>query len=285
MVDFSRRMTGRGAANACARSFAGASAVACLVVGSPGSTFAEAPSRRPLPEALLTESATDIDAEVAGELELEANVLRAAARRGGTSVSLASLELEWRVLREVGVRLEPSYTQIGGSRSAPARSALGMSGALALGLLHDRALEAHLQAEFVARSPESENANAFEPGEPQLPIAADLVGALRRGRWTLRATAGAEAGGSFAHAPVHTDIALLTSIAPDTSFGFVGVEARADWARVAPLVLALEIVADTARLDVPVRVGVALPFNVGAESSRPSYGLFVRVQWLIGGED
>ncbi len=237
--------------------------------------------RRPLPEALLTESATDIDAEDAGELEFEANVARASARGGGARATLTSLEMEWRIFKQLGVRVEPSYSRIVDDGATPARDAFGVSGALGVGLVHDFARGLHLQGELLGRTPESGNARVFEPGEAELPFAADLLGALRRGRWTIRATVGAEAGGAFAHAPLHTDLALLAEIVPEERFGFVGLEVRADWAREAPVVLAPEVVTDAAPLGLPFRLGVALPVNLGVESRRSSYGLFVRFLWVM----
>src|SRR5260370_20256257 len=72
-------------------------AIASLFLVSSGSrsTLAQERVRRPIPEALLTESTTDIDAEEAGELEFEANVAKSAARTGGARATLTSLEVEW----------------------------------------------------------------------------------------------------------------------------------------------------------------------------------------------
>jgi hypothetical protein len=243
---------------------------------------AEEPLRRPLPESLLTESTTDIDAREAGELEVELNVAKAAARTGGAGATLISFEIEWRALTEVGLRFEPSYSRVTNREASSRGDSFGLSGALAFGLWHDHACECHLQGELLGRTPEGANARVFEPGEPELPVAADLLAAVRRGRWTVRATIGAEAGGAFAHAPLHTDVALLTGIVSDEHFGFVVIDMRADWAREAPIVFAPEIVADTTPLNLPFRLGVALPINVGVEPTRTSYGLFLRLMWIAG---
>jgi hypothetical protein len=237
-----------------------------------------------MPESLLTESATDVDAEDRGEVEYEANLAAVAARAGGARATLTSLEVEWRVLKNLGLRLEPTYARIADAGPTSARNALGVSGALAFGLFHDFARDLHVQAEILGRAPDSGSALVFAPGETELPLAADLLGAIRFGRWTMRATLGGEAGGAFAHAPLHTDLALLTGIVPEESFGFVALEARADWARDAPLVVAPEVVADTTPIGLPFRVGVALPVNIGAESTRPSYGVFLRLILLTSRE-
>ena len=255
----------------------------CHLLAS-GRAYAEGPSRPPLPEALLTESATDIDAEDAGELEWEANLARFVARVGGAGSTLTGLEVEWRALKELGLRVDPSYARIVDVGATSARTALAVGGALAFGLFHDFARDLHVQAELAGRTAESANAQVFEPGESELPFAADLLGTIRRGRWTLRATVGAEAGAAFSHAPVHTDLAILTGILPEERFGFVAIEVRADWAREAPLVVAPEIVADATPVGLPFRLGLALPVNVGADATSPSYGLLLRLILLTSRE-
>jgi hypothetical protein len=267
------------------RAFVLGSVPCLLAIGSTsGAALATESARRPLPEAILTESTTDIDAEASGELEVEANAGRTAAPTGGSGATLTSVEVEWRALRELGLRLEPtcSWVQDG---AAPASRELGLSGALALGLLHDRLRDLHLQAEVQARTPEAGGTQAFDPGETVLPLAADLLAAIRRERWTVRATVGAEAGGPWVHAPLHTDLAILTGLSRDERFGFVALEVRADWARRAPVMLAPEVMADVAPLGLPLRVGIALPVNVGAEPTAASYGFLFRIMWLAGGED
>jgi hypothetical protein len=107
------------------------------------------PERPPLLESLLTESATDVDATEAGEIEYEANLASVGARRGGAHAWLSSLEIE--------------------------------------------------------------------------------------------------GGDAAAHAPLHTDLAILTPFAGEGEFGFVGLEVRADWARAAPLVVAPDVAASRRR--------------------------------------
>jgi hypothetical protein len=243
-----------------------------------------AAERSPLPESLLTESATDVDAEERGELEFEANVAAVGARRGGARALLTSFEVEWRVLREVGLRLEPAYAHVVDVGVGSGRNRFALAGALAVGLFHDYPRDDHLQMELLGRTPDAANARVFEPGETELPAAADLVGAARRGRWTLRTSVGVEAGGAFAHAPLHTDLALLATFREDERFGFFGIELRADWARDSPLVVAPDIVAITAPLGLPFSVSVALPVNVGAGASAASYGVFMRLMVLANRE-
>lgn len=245
---------------------------------------ADAAERPPLPESLLTESATDVDADEAGEVEYEANLATLGARRGSARATLTSLELEWRVLREFGFRFEPSYARVADTGAVVGRDQFGVAGALAFGLFHDFARDLHVQAELVGRTPDAGNARVFEPGESELPVAADFVAAVRRGRWTLRATVGAEAGGSFAHAPLHSDAALLTPFAGDMRFGFFGIEVRADWARAAPIVVAPDVVAITTPLGLPFSLSLALPVNVGADDAEASYGVFLRLMWLTSRE-
>jgi hypothetical protein len=231
-------------------------------------------ARRPVPEAVLTESATDIDAAEAGELEWEANVSVIGAREGGARTSASSLEVEWRFLREVGLRLEPSFEQF--SDGTESEHSFGAAGALAFGLFHDFARDEHVQLELLAHTTDR-SPHDFETSDTELPAAADLLGAVRRGRVTLRATAGLEAFGSFAYAPVHTDLALLTGFLANEQYGFMALDLRADWARRAPLVLAPEVVADGSSLGIPLLLSVALPYNVGARATTESFGVLLRL--------
>ncbi len=238
------------------------------------SLTAVAHAARPLPEAVLTESATDIDAVERGELEWELNLSVLGAREGGARSVTSTLELEWRLLDELGLRLEPTLDYV--SDGVVASTEPGFAGALAFGLFHDFERDTHLQFELLAHTRESAS-HAFETSDAELPGAADLVAATRRGRLTLRATAGAEAFGSFAHAPLHTDLALLTGFLRNEQYGFVALDVRADWARRAPFVIAPEFVADGAPLGIPLRLSVALPLNVGARATAESFGLLLRL--------
>jgi len=232
---------------------------------------------RPLPEAMLTESATDVDAREAGELEWEANASVFGAHRGGARVTATSLELEWRALREVGFRVEPLFeSATDGSES---ENNLGFAGAVAFGLFHDFARDAHVQLEILGHTVDRAT-HDFEPSDAELPAAADLVTAIRRRRFTLRGTVGAEAFGTSAHAPLHTDLALLTGLREDERYGFAALEVRADFARAAPFVVAPEIVADASALGLPLRLGTSLPFNVGARATAASFGVLIRLTLL-----
>jgi hypothetical protein len=77
---------------------------------------------------------------------------------------------------------------------------------------------------------------------------------------------------------------LLTGFMREERFGFVTLDARADWARASPLVLAPEIVADMTSAGLPFRLGIALPVNIGARATDASYGLFVRLVLLTARE-
>lgn len=237
-----------------------------------------------MPESILVESVTDIDSAEAGELEFEANVSSLGARSGGARAAISSLEMEWRVLRELGLRVEPSYARVVDAGGSVAEDHFGFAGALAVGVLHDFEHDAHLQLELLGRLPEDADRRLFEPGETELPFALDVVGAVRRGPLTLRATAGAEAGGSFAHAPVHTDGALLLPFSGDGRFGFFGLEIRADWARPAPLLIAPDLVALLTPLGLPFSLSLALPVEVGAASTDVSYGVFMRLMLMTSRE-
>jgi len=271
------RTMGQALADVFGRRWGAAVVVALVGCPSPRSAFA-APDGPRFPEPLLGESATDVDAAEAGEVEVEANLARIRAARGAANANYASLEVEWRVWKELGVRLEPSYAWATDSSSSHDKG-FGGAGTVALGLLHDRRRQWHLQFELSGRLDNGTEVQDFEPGETALPYSANLVGAARSGRFTFRTTIGGEVGGSFAYAPAHTDFALLSTFTKDGRFGFFGLEVRADWARTAPLVLAPEAVADLNPLGLPFRLGVAVPVNVGAAPADPLYGFFLRLQF------
>jgi hypothetical protein len=67
-------------------------------------------------------------------------------------------------------------------------------------------------------------------------------------------------------------------------YGFVALDVRADWARRAPLVVAPELVADGSPLGVPLRFGAALPVNLAARSTEPSFGVMVRLTLVAESE-
>jgi hypothetical protein len=254
----------------CVRSLGAEARLALLLAA----LTAPAHAARPLPEAVLTESATDIDAVSRGELEWELNLSVLGAREGGARSVATSLELEWRLLDQLGLRLEPSFEHV--SDGVAGSTEAGFAGALAFGLFHDFERDTHVQLELLAHTVDS-LPHAFETSDAELPGAADLVAATRRGRWTLRGTAGAEAFGSFAHAPFHTDLAFLTGFLPNEQYGFLALDVRADWARRAPFVIAPEVVADGSPLGIPLRLSAALPVNVGARATTESFGLLLRV--------
>jgi hypothetical protein len=231
-------------------------------------------ARPPLPEPVLTESATDIDAESAGEMEWEANASVLGARHGGARTATLSVELEWRVLRELGLRLEPSFER--STNGLESEQVIGATGALAFGLFHDFARDIHVQLELLGHTTER-SSYTFETSDSELPAAADLLAAARWDRWTLRGTIGAEAFGPFAHAPLHTDAAVLTGFLPNERYGFIALEVRADWARKTPVVIAPEVVADGSPLGIPLLLGAALPFNLGASDTAESFGILLRL--------
>jgi len=238
----------------------------------------DADDRPPLPEPIFTESVTDLDAHEDQELELEANFAHYGARRGGASLSFGSLEIEYRATRWLGLLVEPGVDRsvdLGGGNPRW-RGGASMGGAL--GLFHDFAHDLHLQLEVVGRVPATEDTGAI--GDPVLPLAVDLRGGARFGRLTVRPGIGVEAGGHAEYAPFRASVALLTPVADDARFGFVGVEVDVDAARRSPLILALNMVSDLTPLGLPFRFGVAIPWLVAADATRPSLGLYVRLFYV-----
>jgi hypothetical protein len=231
-----------------------------------------------MPEPIFTESVTDLDGYDAGELEFEVNGFDFRALRGGALDLQASAEAEWLVTRRLGVRLEPF---VAGSRDGTRTSlekAYGAGAAISWKLVQDYVHDFHVQAELSGRAP-WDSATSVEPGDSPLPLTFDIRSGIREGRCTVRGSVGGGVGASVAHVPVRASLAVLTPLGPSERFGFIGMEADVDGARAYPVVLALDVVPELSPLHLPFRLGLAIPWAVGVESTQPSIGLLLRLFW------
>ena len=77
----------------------------------------------------------------------------------------------------------------------------------------------------------------------------------------MRAGIGTETRVSELRPGFRASLATLTGYEPSVRCGFWGVEADYDSARSRPLVVAPNFVADLTTLDLPIRIGVALPIG------------------------
>jgi hypothetical protein len=236
---------------------------------------AEAPPERPpIPEPILVETITDIDAPGAGEIELEFNSSYVRSRRGGAYELELGPEIEWLATNRLGTMLE-----VFGGREAAAGEAsknrFGASIGLSWKLLHVYEHDFHLQAEVRARYPT--DLTTSDPGESPLPLSIDVLSALRAGRWTLRNSVGVSIGRGPAHVPLRGSAVLLTAFGGSQSNGFWGFEAIADGAKVAPFTVALDAVPDLTALGLPFRVGLVGSYSIGAPATTPSWGVFIRL--------
>ena len=229
--------------------------------------------RAPIPEPLLSETVTDVDGTEAGEIELEANGAVLRALRGGARALDSSLEIEWLATRRFGLRLEPTLSH---DADGDAKTAVGFSGGASWKLLQDFVHEFHADAEVLARVP-WEQSPIVQPGDPALPLAFDLRAGWRRDPMTLRWSAGVGAFGDPQHLPLRGSLAALFPFEGSGRFGFWGLELDADGARGAPFVAALDVVPNLEPTGLPLRIGLALPWNIGERDDRPSLGLFLRV--------
>jgi hypothetical protein len=231
------------------------------------------PERPPIPEPILVETITDIDAHRAGEVEYELNTLYMRSREGGAYELEGGPEVEWLATDRLGTILE-----VFGSRDAtgaPPTNHVGVTAGLSWKLLHDFRRDFHLQAEIWGRYPFELETN--DPGEQALPFALNLASALQMGRWTLRSTMGVSAGGKAAHVPLQGGAVLLTGLGGSQGDGFCGLEIVADGAKLAPLTLAFDLVPDLTRAGLPFRVGVVGSYAFGAPQTVPSWGVFLRI--------
>jgi hypothetical protein len=236
---------------------------------------AEAPAERPpIPEPILAESITDIDAPAGGEIEVELNASYLRARQGGAYELEVGPEIEWLATDRLGTMLE-----LFGGREAPpggpSSNRFGASLGLSWKLLHVFEHDFHLQAEVKGRYPT--DLTTEDPGESALPLSIDLLSALRAGRWTLRSSLGVSAGHAPAHVPVRGSVVVLTSLGGSQRNGFWGLEATADGAKVTPFALALDVVPDLTPVGLPFRVGIVGSYSFGAPGSVPWWGAFIRV--------
>jgi hypothetical protein len=252
-----------------------------IVVGLPAFLLgANAAAAKPgMPEPILTETVTDIDGREAGELEISANAFGLALGHGARAGE-ATVEAEWRVTDRLGLRLEPAYAYERSARGAGIHAFEIQAGA-AWGLLHDWRRDFHLQIELTGHGgnePAGDQARRVHPGDPALPLALDLRAGIRRGLFTVRTGFGVEAlGPAGDRVGLRAGAALLTSFGAGERFGYTGVELEADSARRRPFVVAPNVVADAAPLGLPFRLGVALPWIVGAGPCEPRLGVYLRL--------
>ena len=238
------------------------------------------PDQPPVLESVLTESTTDVEADEAGEYELESNYSTVGERDGSTNATSIDLEIEYRLLSFVGARVEPSFSRAVYGSDAREKG-FGISGGLALGLYHSPQGDAHLQLELSARHYTVESARAVQLGETVLPYEPQLLGAWRVGRVTLRGSGGFEFGpGTVAHAPIDLEAAILTGFDRDARFGFFGLETDVDLARTTPFMIAADVVASLTSLGLPLQIGFATPWFVGSPTHAANVGVLVRLFYV-----
>lgn len=231
--------------------------------------------RRPaLPEQILTESVTDLDAIEPGETEFALNGQTLKAINGNARAWQTGIEAEWRATSHLGLRLEPSYASlIEEGRS----NEFGIQAAAAWGLVHDFAHDFHAQLETAVRFAGENKPYESQPGDTSLPVSLGLRLGKRFGSLTLRPSLGTEFGGTPAHLPVWFGMGMLYGLGRDGRLGFFGVEVDADAGRQTPFIIAPNLMADTASIGLPFRVGIAIPWVVGAPATEPLIGLYLRV--------
>jgi hypothetical protein len=208
-----------------------------------------------LPEPILVESITDVDAREAGELELE--LFTAAAGFTKDAAYAMRLEAEWRVSRLIGLKLELGFDRLQAFEPS-------VSAGVSFSLFHAERLGLHAQAVVYGRWPfETAELAVLDPGEPSTIVAAGVHLAWQWRLLAARLEVTGGYGGEIAHAPVRTNGAVLFG----NKTAFLGFEAMADFARPKPLVLAAE--AEVRQMlddDLPLRVTLAVPFQPGSSS-------------------
>jgi hypothetical protein len=227
-----------------------------------------------MPEPILGESVTDIDGAHAGELEVSGAGGSLRSRTGGGVLALATLEAEWLVTSHLGLRIEPGVVHVEGEPGS--QDEWGVGGTASWKLVRDFEDDFYLQGEIGAETAEQQG-TFVTPDRSALPYLFDALAGWRTGRWTLRASAGAAAGGASPHPPLRTALALLWALDRSGLAGFFGVEGIVDGTWASPFFVAPDLVADLAPIGVPARLGLAIPWAPGAGSSQPSLGVYLRL--------
>jgi hypothetical protein len=236
----------------------------------------EPPRPPPMPEPLFNETMTDVDSDEPGEIEFELNAFRWQALQGDAYAMEGSLEFEWLITRHLGVFIEPFFTQTLDAGGNDIDRALAVSAGTSWKLVHDTAHDFYMQAELGGRYP-LDATQSTDPGESALPFVLDLRAGLRRGLLSLRGSAGAEAGGTFAHVPLRASLGAFLPMGAGGRIGHFGLEADADGARRYPAVLALNVIFSLIPLGLPLKLGFGVPWAIGVPATQPVLGLLLRV--------
>jgi len=235
-------------------------------------------ARPPLAEPIFTETVTDIDGFEPGEVEFDVNGAESVARCGGARLVQTSIEVEWKIWSRLGVRLQPSFASSREPLAASSEKKLGFRGAAGWNLIHDFEHEFHLQIEAGGRLlDDTPDAFKTQAGEAPSPFNTDVKAAGRVRGWTGRGSVGTEAGGTPAHAPLRVQLAVLHPFTDKIQFGFLGLEADADFGRQHPLIIAPNLFADMTPIGIPGRLGIGIPVVVGALDTFPAAGVYVRL--------
>ncbi len=230
--------------------------------------------RRPMPEPILSESVTDIDGLQAGEVEISGAGGSLRSRTGGAVLAPGTLEVEWLATSRLGLRVEPGVVHT--EDTTGPRDDWGVGATVSWKLVRDVADDFYVQGEIGAETAE-QRASFATPETSALPFAFDALAGWRTDGWTLRATAGAAAGGTSPYAPLRASLALLRAFDRRRSAGFFGLEGIVDGTWTSPFFVAPDLVADLAPVGAPARLGLAIPWAPGAGGLQPSLGVYLRL--------
>jgi hypothetical protein len=261
------------------RSVSGTSLSCVLLLLCSSSTAAvptELEERRefgPMPEPVLGESVTDIDGSQAGELEVDLTAI--VGRTGGTNQWQGSVEVETRVIDQLGLEIEMGYS--GAFTSNVPDKGFDLRLLASWSLLHDFEHGLHAQAEIAGRfvGDVEEGPNL---GEPRLPYSAGFRLALDRGWWTLRLGLGAAVGGdASAHLiPVWASATAFLNFGQGR-WGSLGLDGEADWTRTNPFTVAPTLIFNGPAFHIPGKLAIVTPYGFPAGGQESWFGLIVRI--------
>jgi hypothetical protein len=214
-----------------------------------------------MPEPLIGESITDIDAEDAGEIETDFSGLVIAPIHTNDVYYVGGAELEYRITRRLGASIE--FGMYGAMMGENPRRIANLRAGASFALLHTRS-GLHLQLEAKVRAFDEIappfNEEFSEPTDPSLPYSFGLRAGYRRKWLTLRGGFGYALGES---SPRPVPLIIDTAVLIEFARGFTGVEVNADLGRPSPLIVIPEVVLGLNK-ESSVRLGLGMPILFGS---------------------
>ena len=225
-------------------------------------------------EPLIGESVTDIDGTEPGEAEVDLTAM-AARRLDASNAGTAELEAEVKLTHRLGVNL---LIDLNGDDGRPVGQVVLSAGA-SYGLLHDYKRQFHLSLEANATL-YGGVIGALKHNDFGAPYTVGLRAAWRHGWFTTRYGLGLALDGDR-NIPLFAAVAFVGEWGRHNRRSFAGIDIVSDWSSQVPLTIAPEVALGFKIHELPMRVGLALPLNIGYRREDFSVGGLVRIVFEI----